>query len=109
MAAYDSNFAWTGNGVSWWSNTAQDTTTVPFFHSTNHPVDRALRSRRAKWLDRAESFEERKRREARERTLAAILLRKLLSPEALPERQYDRDRREGRAVGVDSRYRVMLC
>jgi hypothetical protein len=56
-----------------------------------------------------ETFEERKRRLARERTSAAIAIAKLLSPIPLPERQYDRDRREGRAVGVDSRYRVMLC
>ncbi len=96
MSAYDPDFVWTGNAV------------MPFYDS-NDPVLR-LPSKRSKWhTTRMETFKERKERLARERTLDAILLRKHLSPEALPERQYERDRREGRAVGVDSRYRVMLC
>lgn len=54
-----------------------------------------------------ETFLERKHRIARERSRIAIYLAKLLAPEPLPERLYDRERRVGRAV--ESRYRVMLC
>lgn len=87
--------------------TATTTDVWPFF-SSNDPAP-LYRSKRAKWLERAETFKERKARLARELTKAAIRLRKLLTAEPLSERLYDRVLRAGRTVGLDSRYRVMLC
>lgn len=101
MAAYDPNFTWAPQLV--WQTNHNGPTTMPFYDD-NWAVARLPATRVF-----VETFEERKRRIARERTRAAVAVAKLLSPEPLVERQYDRDRREGRAVGVDSRYRLMLC
>jgi len=105
MAAYDSNASWSTNRP--WPTVTSDVYRWDYVFP--YPDDNVAVTRTSTKFSRLETLEEKKRRLARERSRVAIALAKLLAPRPLPDRQYDRDRREGRAVGVDSRYRVMLC